>query len=194
MATEAYKLTIGGLQFGAWMQNEMYYLFDNGAATDPWTVAKNLCNDWYSHNAVSWLGCMPASYGMQWLSAIRVSAGGGKTWLREFPGGTVLGTLGTHPSSLSTAPIIKLFPAMGVNTQGRLFLPAPGEGYLVDNVYQSAYISAVNTLIGNIVSFTVSGRTWALGIHSPKLANTYSVSAAALGSIIGNIGRRRTPR
>lgn len=194
MATEAYKVTVGGIQFGAWMQNQFYYLYDNGAATDRWLVAKQLVTDWIAEVLPSWLLCMPSEYGVQWISAIRTSAGGGKVYIKEFPGGTEVGGLGTEASNVGTAPVVKLYAGMGVDTQGRIFLPAPAEGYLVDNVYQAGYTAAVSTMLGHLVTFTASGRTYNLAIHSPKLAQTVAVSAAALGPIIGNIGRRRVPR
>lgn len=71
---------------------------------------------------------------------------------------------------------------------------APAETMLINNVYQATYKTAVSTFITAARLFTVSGRTYQMGIHSPKLATTVSVDSAALGNIIGNIGRRRVPR
>jgi len=194
MAIQAYQLTIGALQFGTWMQNDLHYLIDNTSGVTPYNEASNLLVDWYASCQSYWLACCPAQYSIQWIGAIRTSSGGGRSAYMEFPGNTEPGTLGSESSSLSTAPVIKLFPGMGVATQGRIYMPAPDEAYLVDNVYQSGYISAVGALISHFVSFTHSSRTWSLAIRSPKLNGTYAVSAATLGPIIGNIGRRRIPR
>lgn len=194
MATEAYKLTLGSIQYGAWMQNEFYYIYDNSSAIENWLVAKQLVLDWITHTLPTWLLCMPASYGVEWISAIRTSTGGGKVWIKEFPGGSETGGAGTNSSSASTAPVIKLHPAMGVDTQGRIFLPAPAETMLIQNSYTSTYVTKITTMLGNLTTVTVSGRSYALGINSKKLGGVFPVSVAQLGPIIGNIKRRRTPR
>lgn len=194
MATEAYKLTIGGIHFGAWMQNELYYLFDNDDATSPLTLAKACVDQWFSDVESDWLGCCPESYGIQWLSARRASAGGGPSWVREFPGGTETGTLGTHANDLAVSPIIKLYVASGTNTQGRIFMPTPGIDQLVNNVYASDYTDAIDTLIGSVQSYGSPGAIFNLAVFSPKLQLFVPVVDLNLSRIIGNIRRRRTPR
>jgi hypothetical protein len=194
MATEAYRLVIGAEHFGAWMENVLYFLTDNDGSISPVDMAKHLCDDWNTSVMADWLGCCPASYGVQWLEARRTSTGKGPSWVREFPGGTEVGTLGTSASTLSVAPVVKTYAATGVATQGRIFMPTPAETMLVDNVYDDDYKDAIETLVGDMRTFTVSGRTWTWGINSRKLGIITGVVEASLGPIIGNIGRRRSPR
>lgn len=194
MATEAYRLTIGGLQYGAWMENVLHFTTDNDGSVTPIDMAKKLCDSWTTFNIVEWLATCPASYGIQWIEARRVSTGKGNSWVREFPGASEVGTLGTASSTLSIAPVIRLYPTTGINTQGRVYMPSPAEGYLEDNIYQPGYTSAVAALIASMITWSDSGRDWYWAIHSPKLGIFAPVAEAALGPIIGTIGRRRTPR
>jgi len=194
MAIEAYKLTVGALHFGAWVQNDMHFLADNDDDSTTRAMAFDLVDAWNFVCSTPWLGTLPESYAIQWIQAQRVIPSGGDAWWKEFPGSTANGTLGTGAATLNTAPIVKLYPGMGVHTQGRVFMPGIAETMLIGNVYDSDYVDAVNDWIAVQLSFDNGGKTWTWGIRSPRLNLCTPVIAAALGPIIGNIGRRRIPR
>jgi len=193
MATEAYSLRIGATLGGAWVENVLHYLVDNDTDLINWSMAARLCEAWDSTVKTAWLGTLPSAYVLQWIEARRSSVGGGRSWWIEYPNSSTFGSLGSTTGGLQTAPIIKLYPGLGTDTQGRVYMPGISEAQLVNNEILSTYRTAVDTLIAAWDSISDSGSTFQLAIRSPKLGTTVPVVEAALGPIIGNIGRRRIP-
>jgi len=193
MATEAYALKIGATLGGAWVENVLHYLVDNDTDLINFSMAQRLVNAWDASVKTAWLGTLPSAYILQWVEARRSSAGGGRSWWIEYPNSATFGSLGTTTSGLQTAPIIKLYPGMGFDTQGRVYMPGISEAQLVDNEIFATYRTAIDTLIAAWDSISNGGSTFQLAIRSPKLGQTVPVVEAALGPIIGNIGRRRIP-
>jgi len=197
MPMELYKMDIGGLHGGAWNQISLHFRVDNTGSDPNLNVAQDLVNDWDTEKQVDYRDLFPNEYGVEWVKARRVSAGGGKTRFLEYPGSAGQGTRAGDTASLSISPVVKLVCGMGANTQGRIFLPAVAEADLNENVYDAGYITQVVTFFGGLTSWSASGgsgRTWELCVLSRKLASYFPVASVSVSDIIGNQRKRRVPR
>lgn len=196
MAIECYKLDIGGINFGAWNQISLHFNFDNATVDPQYIVAKGLIDDFNADRMATYRGLFPNEYGVQWIRAKRVSVGGGQSRTLEYITGTAVGTRAGDVSSLATAPIVKLYPAMGLNTSGRIFLPAISDQDLVENNYTGGYETAVANFFTSLQTWngSISGNDWALAIHSKKLGIFTPVISHQLSATVGNMGKRRVPR
>jgi len=196
MATVTMKMDIGGLHRGSWNQWSLYFLTDDGGTSSGYTIAKDLVADWDVDHKTDLLGLFPVTYAFEWVKAYRIRPTGSHSFWKEYPGSAGQGTGGAASANLSIAPIIKLFPAISVNTQGRIFLPAVAEDDLADNVYEAGYVTNVLTTFGNMLSWTgsESSRSYLMAINSPKLNGAFAVSSVLLSSMIGNLKKRRVPR
>lgn len=193
MAIETYSLRIGGLLFGSWVENVLHFRGDDGGTDTPRVMAKALTAHFNTTLLSKWLLCLPPQYGLQWIEAQKIMDGGGVSWWKEYPEGTENGAASGDVEGLGTSPIIKLFCAMGVNVQGRIFMPGVSNTNLVNNVYSGTYVTNTTSLANALILPTTS-RNWQLAVYSPKNAASYNVIAATLSGIIGNQGRRRFPR
>lgn len=193
MAIEAYALQIGATLGAAWVQNTLHYLADNATDSPSWEMALALTDEWDAQIKGLWLDTLPSAYILRWIEAKKISSGGGKSWPVEYPNATTFGTLGSTVANTNQAPIVKLFPALGTNTQGRIYMPGISEHQLVDNVIGNDYKAAINDLMPALKELTGGFVDWTLGIHSKKLAATVPVVDIGLSQYLGNIGRRRKP-
>jgi hypothetical protein len=196
MAIEGYKLDLGGLHGGSWNQCSLIFNVDNATSDPQFQVAKDLLDDFNADQLAGWRGLFPNEYALQWLRAKRISVGGGQSRNREYPGSVAIGTRGGDTTSLAISPVVKFFPAMGVNTQGRIFLPTVSDLDLEDNTYTAGYATLVENFFVGLDSWvgSVSGLTWEHAIYSKKLATITGVAAVQLSAVIANQGKRRVPR
>jgi len=196
MAIEAYKLDIGGLAGGAWNQTSLVFRTDNSGPEPSYIKAKELVDDFAEDPLTDWRGLFPTAYGVQWIKARRISAGGGHTRHIEFPNGAADGTGTGDLGSTSLAPVVKLICGMLSNTQGRIFLPCIAEANFVDNRFEASYTSLVTAYFNSILAFTgaVSSTAWQLAVWSTKQLTVHQAVAAQLADVIGNQRRRRVPR
>lgn len=192
MAIECYQLKIEQIMRGMNMQNVLHYLVDNNDAATTYTLALELVTRWDAVVKTSWLGLIPNVGGLRWIEARRVVPVGSDSVWKEYPASVAVGSLGTTVGPTAIAPIIKLYGALDSGIQGRVFLPPPAENKIVNNLFDSGYIAAVNTMIGNNLSFS-GAHDWNWAILSRKTNTGVTVSTAALSNIIGQIGGRRRP-
>lgn len=196
MAIEAYKMDVGGLSGGSWTQFSIVFRVDNSADEPSYIKANELLQDFDADQLADLCALFPNTYVIKWLRARRISAGGGHSLVREYPGTAAIGTGVGTGGSLSLAPVVKLICGLNANTQGRIFLPCVAEANFLDNVYDSAYVTLVSGMFAQLISWTgsVSATEWNIAVWSPKQTNVFTVLAVQVSNIIGNIKRRRVPR
>jgi len=195
MSIETYKMDFGGVHGGTWTQISMHFQGETSGAGPSFEVAANLNNDFVADQLTDYRAMFPSSYGLHWIRTRRRIANQGNSRTHEFGLGGATGTRAGTTDSLALSPVVKLYPGITNNTQGRIFLPCVGVGDYTENVFDGGYTSIVVAFFGGLVGWTgsVSGVEWSLAIFSPKLGTAVPVVAVSVADVIGNMKRRRIP-
>jgi len=196
MSIETYKMDLGGLHGGSWNQVSLHFQAETSGGGPSFEVAANLNNDFIADQFAGWRALFPNTYALEWIRTRRRIPNQGNSRSREFPLSAGQGTRAGVSDSLALSPVVKLFPGIANNTQGRIFLPCVSTTDFNINIFSGTYTSLVVAFFGGLTSWTgsVSGLTWDLAIYSPKLASAFPVVAVSVSDTIGNMKKRRVPR
>jgi len=190
---ETYRFTIEGNAAGYHVQNVLHFNVDNNTDATPLALASELVAKWDATFEAMWLDLNSEQYTVRYVQAKRVLPSGGNSVWKEFPEGNSQGLHSGEITSLSLAPILKLYPSLAANTQGRIFLPPPYWPAVADNVINSGYHTDCIDFGNAIISFTAT-HDWQLAIYSRTLGTAYAVTAISVSNILGQIGKRRVPQ
>jgi hypothetical protein len=194
MATENYLLTIQGNVAGQF--NECVQCFQSAGlnSVDTLDAAGDLLNSWIAHAQSKWLAVLPPSYTLDLIMARRAFPKPSNVAKVQYQSFSVQGTRGGDASYWNLCPSVFLVPGMGIKSGGKTFLPAVPQGDIVNNQYQAAYITVVQTLFTQLITgLAGSGTNWQLAIFSRKLRVANLVMATTLSSRLGMIKQRRAP-
>jgi len=196
MSIETYKMVFGGLHGGSYNEIAMHFQGETSGGGPQFEVAANLNADFIADQLTDYRALFPNSYAVEWIATRRRIPNSGSTRTREFPQSGGQGTRAGTSDSLSLSPIVKLFPGIANNTQGRIFLPCVASADFLDNAFDGSYTSLVVAFFGGLIGWTgsVSGIEWTLSIFSPKLGAAFPAVAVSVSDVIGNMKKRRVPR
>src|SRR5215471_853847 len=177
MATEVYTLKIEGYLANQYRANVMHFLGTGVDTNDTRHAALDCVSMFNTHLLLPWLAMLPGTYEVLSLYSRRTRLKPSAfSRLVYFPG-TQPGTRGSQSTAQQTNPMIFMVPMMGFQSGGKLFLPAVSQGDLINNQYQAAFITAVQTFMAAAIGGNAGpSYTWKLQVYSHKLGTTSDIA------------------
>lgn len=173
--------------------------WQNGVSADPtpFDTADALVDTWITSNEPSWLACCPDDYALQGYHCKRVNNTGGPNVITPRPG--TLGTFG-HGSVISSAGALITAPYYDSGSMkpqwrtARIFVPGVPDTAVSENLFQAAYITALNAFIAAlIIPLASSPNLFTYGVWSRKEDAFYSCPDIQLTGKVGTLRKRSKP-
>jgi hypothetical protein len=195
MATETYSLSIQGVHKQERNECVIHFKGDGLTADDTWESGKDLIDSWIDTPMGTWLALMPTTYYIDRLVARRAHPKGLSTeYHTQFQNGEHAGTISGGAQTQQLCPVVRLIPGTGVKTMGKVFLPCIAEGSINGNVYQAAYLTAIDDHFPQIIgNFGIGPIQWNVVVYSRKLDLVSPIVSYLISPAIGYQRRRRAP-
>lgn len=192
MATDYYRLRVQGLHQTEYNECVMYFKGVNLDVADYLENAADLNSAWLGDAQPLWNALLPDSQQTLRISAAKASAGGGAEITQQYALGGQAGGVAGGAAAQQLCPVIRLIPAMGVKTAGKIFLPAIAESQVDGNAVNATWLSNVAALIATLIGGMQAGSiTWTLVVYSRKNGTFSDVLTHDTSPIIGFQRRRQ---
>jgi len=190
-AASTIKLVIHAVCDGTDNNNILHYKY-TGAAPNAATLVSFLAA-WSTAFLTEWLAAHSAQYALQSITATDIATAGGATAVQNYigPGNTGTNTGGVAlPNNVALAISLRT-GLTGRSNRGRFYLGGLNTGEIANEVAQSAFQSAINTLVTHLISLTVSG-IFDLAVTSLLHATSQIITGYVLDTTADSM-RRRLP-
>lgn len=197
MATHVYQLSINSNIAGQFASNVVHYQFDDGGYASTVDAANALCNGWSTNVQPAWLLATSLQTTLLSLKSRLVGSTGGFEAVKVIAGGTVGARTG-NLASAAISPVLIFFPTANAKPRGRLFIPGVSDTDCVDGILTNAFHTVLATTAATMLTpFALIGGgvpTATPVIYSRKAPPTaYTIQAAQISSMIGQVRRRQVP-
>ena len=168
--------------------------YTTGASSDPLILASQLIAAYRATCETAYLSCLASDVLIIGYRARRISPLGGNTAFTPTP--TLLGTVAGNSYASSAGACLLGQYQDAVTTKfrtGRTFMPSTPTAYIQRNALQSAYVTALTSLVTDLQTAMVSGAyTFYSGIWSRKRTRFYSANGnACLWTFSATVGTQR---
>lgn len=191
---EVYKLTLIGRdgQGNQWNNVLHYRATPGGGGASPWDEAGAFIDATAAQWVSSFLQLIPNDSELSFITARRVSAGGGQTAIRQF---LLNGTEGSLEDVIGVGPMLRFITtAMGRGKQGRMFLPGlPVDSHL-GNFLTAPYAAACTNFVGDLITpYTADGDTFVLTVFDRSTGADNEVIGGEVALKLGAQRKRMVP-
>lgn len=192
MASELYELKIKGVNGMQPTETVLHFIGGNLTADDTGDNGAFLIDAFITNLEALFLGCCSGLFFIDSYEARRATPKPSIVAFHQYQPSVQIGTYGGGQKLDQLCPCVRIIPTMGFKSVGRIFMPGLPATAIVNNAYDSIYVTAVAAwTTAMFVNFGTSGKTWQLAVYSRKL-NVYSIAVGGgLSDRFGFQKRRR---
>lgn len=194
-AGDIYQLEVVATAAGEYVENVMHLRLTGGDLDlDPLQIASDCISAWITGVQDEWMACFSADYGLLGYRCRRVKTTGGPTAFTSTPG-IVGGVAGTNDAACIGAVLLNSYQDVptGKWRSGRIFMPSAPTAWILSNIIQPDYITALIalTLAMQASLSGTEGTDWYTGTYSRMHGSIAPPTGAPNWYISGKVGVQR---